>query len=182
MQNTIGSKIYELRRQKDFSQEKLGELVGVSRQSISKWELGEALPNSDKLVELCKVFDVSADYFLFDKTDEEEVAIADALTDEKLAVATEHIYDEANSKASESKSIKHAYKTAAFIIGFSLISFVITVAYILIGVDAFSSNKGEETDFFLFFNIEQVIWFIATVIILITIVMVVIYLFSRRKK
>ena len=179
MGNTIGNKIYELRRQKDFSQEKLGEFVGVSRQAISKWELGEALPNSDKLAELCKVFDVSADYFLFDKTNEEKVAAEDVLTDE-VSIATQ-VLDEVNSKTNASKSKRHIYKKIALIIGFCLVAFVIIFACIITGVNAFSSNKGKETDFFLFFNIKQIVWCIMVVVTLI-VVIAILFLLLRKKK
>ncbi|MCL2576211.1 MAG: helix-turn-helix transcriptional regulator [Defluviitaleaceae bacterium] len=57
-------KIQILRKQYNLSQEKLAEMVGVSRQSISKWELGEASPDIVNIVRLSEVFNVSTDYLL----------------------------------------------------------------------------------------------------------------------
>lgn len=58
---SLGSKIFELRKTKNLSQNDLAELLDVSRQSISKWETDTAVPELDKLIKLCDVFDVSLD-------------------------------------------------------------------------------------------------------------------------
>ena len=49
------------RKQAGLSQEQLGERVGVSRQTVSKWEQGLTTPELDKLIALSRVFDVSID-------------------------------------------------------------------------------------------------------------------------
>lgn len=56
---TIGQRIAELRRQNNLSQEALGEALGVTRQSISKWESDGALPEIEKLVAMSRLFGVS---------------------------------------------------------------------------------------------------------------------------
>lgn len=57
----IGKKIMELRKKSGFSQEELAERVGVARQTISKWELGETSPDLKQSKELSKIFKVSLD-------------------------------------------------------------------------------------------------------------------------
>ena len=57
----IGNKILELRKKNNLSQEALAEKIGVSRQTISKWELGETSPDIKQAKELSKVFNVSLD-------------------------------------------------------------------------------------------------------------------------
>ena len=64
-------KIVELRKQKGLSQEELAERLGVSRQAVSRWELGNTLPDIPNLLQLCELFGVSADYLV---RDEEQVA------------------------------------------------------------------------------------------------------------
>ncbi len=66
---TIGEKIMHLRIFKDVSQEQLAEALGVSRQSVSKWEMGQALPQIDKVLQLAEIFGVSTDELLHDKID-----------------------------------------------------------------------------------------------------------------
>lgn len=60
----LSEKIYELRKANNLSQEQLAEKVGVSRQSISKWESGESSPELERLVVLSQVFNVTTDYLL----------------------------------------------------------------------------------------------------------------------
>ena len=50
-----------LRRSRNWSQEELGQHLGVTRQTVSKWELGQTTPELEKLVELAKLFDLSLD-------------------------------------------------------------------------------------------------------------------------
>ncbi len=66
---TIGEKIVKLRCSKNISQEELAEKLGVSRQSISKWEMDQALPQIDKVLQLSEIFAISTDELLHDKID-----------------------------------------------------------------------------------------------------------------
>lgn len=61
---TFGEKISNLRTNMDLSQEQLAEMLQVSRQSVSKWEMDIALPQIDKILQLCELFGVSADTLL----------------------------------------------------------------------------------------------------------------------
>lgn len=54
-------KLQKLRKEKGYSQEQLADLLDVSRQSVSKWESGTTYPEMDKLLSLCKIFNVSLD-------------------------------------------------------------------------------------------------------------------------
>lgn len=67
---TLGEKIYRLRTEKGLSQEAAGEALNVSRQSVSKWETDQSVPELDKLVAISEFFGVSTDYLL--KNEEEE--------------------------------------------------------------------------------------------------------------
>ena len=64
---TIGEKILKLRVAAGLSQEQLAEKAEVSRQSVSKWEMNQSLPQIDKVLLLCNLFNVSADELLQDK-------------------------------------------------------------------------------------------------------------------
>jgi transcriptional regulator with XRE-family HTH domain len=63
----IGKKIQTLRKQMNLSQEQLAEKLTVSRQAVSKWELDQSIPDTDKILELSKLFNVSTDYLLNDE-------------------------------------------------------------------------------------------------------------------
>lgn len=66
----LNEKLFQCRKRCGLSQEELAERLGVSRQAVSKWELGTALPELDKLRLLAKEFGVSADWLLDDTLDE----------------------------------------------------------------------------------------------------------------
>ena len=66
----LAEKLFELRKEKGWSQEKLAEQINVSRQSISKWESGQVLPEIEKIIELSKIFQVTTDYLLLDENSE----------------------------------------------------------------------------------------------------------------
>ena len=68
----LADKIMELRKKNGWSQEELAEKVGVSRQSISKWESAQSVPDLNKILLLSKVFEVSTDYLLKDEIGEDE--------------------------------------------------------------------------------------------------------------
>ncbi len=60
----FSEKLITLRKGRDLTQEQLAEQLKVSRQSISKWESGQVIPEVEKIVELSRVFNVTLDYLL----------------------------------------------------------------------------------------------------------------------
>lgn len=79
----LGKQIYELRKKANLSQEQLAEKVGVSRQTISKWELGETAPDIKQAQVLSQVFSVSLDELTGNDTN--EVIYKKVSNTEKLA-------------------------------------------------------------------------------------------------
>lgn len=70
----LADKIMNLRKKNGWSQEELAEMLGVSRQSISKYEGAQAVPELDKIVKLSEIFGVTTDYLVKDEMGEEEYA------------------------------------------------------------------------------------------------------------
>ena len=79
----IGNKIMELRKKKGLSQEELADKVGVARQTISKWELGETSPDLKQARELSKIFNVSLDELV--DNDIKDILVEKTSNTEKLA-------------------------------------------------------------------------------------------------
>ena len=79
----IGKKIMELRKKNGLSQEDLAEKVGVARQTISKWELGETSPDLKQSKELSKIFNVSLDELT--DNDIKDILVEKTSNTEKLA-------------------------------------------------------------------------------------------------
>lgn len=61
---TLGEKLSRLRKEYNYTQEQLADILGVSRQSVSKWESDIAYPETDKLIKMGKLFECSMDYLL----------------------------------------------------------------------------------------------------------------------
>lgn len=70
----LADKIVALRKKSGISQEELADKMGVSRQSISKWESAASIPDLNRIIELSKFFGVSTDYLLKDDMEQEEFA------------------------------------------------------------------------------------------------------------
>ncbi len=71
---TTGEKIAALRKKKNLTQEQLSEILKVSRQSVSRWEMDAAFPETEKLIKLSKLLDCSIDYLLNEELQEEVCA------------------------------------------------------------------------------------------------------------
>lgn len=63
----LADRIVELRKKKGWSQEELAEAAGVTRQSVSKWESAQSVPDLDKILKLAEIFGVTTDYLLKDE-------------------------------------------------------------------------------------------------------------------
>ena len=105
---TIGQKIIALRNSMGISQEKLAELLGVSRQSISKWEMDHSVPQIDKILQISEIFSISCDDLLHDEVELRRTITA-PLTNKYFG--TDGFRGEANVNLTS----MHAYKIGRFL-------------------------------------------------------------------
>ena len=98
---TLGEKIARQRRELNYTQEQLADILGVSRQSISKWESDIAYPETDKLIELGKLFDCSMDYLL-----KEEITEKDGVQTSGFTKKVEEIRRKVMTEKSKGKAKK----------------------------------------------------------------------------
>ena len=71
----FGDKLIELRKKNGYSQEELAEKLGVSRQSVSKWESNNTYPETDKIIQIANLFDCSMDDLINDKVTDVESSL-----------------------------------------------------------------------------------------------------------
>lgn len=102
----IGVKITNLRLRAGLSQEQLAEQLDVSRQSVSKWEMDQALPQLDKVVQLCKLFKITTDQLL-----SEQICLSDTEAKVNKYFGTDGFRGEANVELTS----MHAYKVGRFL-------------------------------------------------------------------
>ncbi len=84
---TISEKIIKMRKEQGLSQEAFAEKLGVSRQSVSKWESGASIPDTEKILSMSELFGVSTDYLLKDR--EEVTPIVEEKEEEREAFISE---------------------------------------------------------------------------------------------
>lgn len=104
----IGEKIFYLRTGKGFSQEEMADELNISRQTVSKWELGNAVPDTDKIVAISRMFNVTTDFLLFDEYGVDNLSNLDrvvikflncakdmeSISDELVEIAKDGVIDE----------------------------------------------------------------------------------------
>ena len=101
---TLAVKILSLRKSSGWSQEELAEKLDVSRQSISKWESGAAIPDINRILDLAKLFGVTTDYLLRDDIDQPEPP-GEAETESRTQVSLQEATDFLRSGAVYGKQI-----------------------------------------------------------------------------
>lgn len=90
----FADKLISLRKKAGWSQEELAEKLGVTRQSVSKWEGAQSVPDIDKILQLARLFGVTTDYLLKDEQGEPEYTAEDdapALRKVTLAQANDYL-------------------------------------------------------------------------------------------
>lgn len=96
---TLGEKIAKQRKELNYTQEQLAEILGVSRQAISKWESDIAYPETDKLIELGKLFDCSMDYLLKEEVTEKSGVQANGFTERVEEISKKVMSDKNKGRA-----------------------------------------------------------------------------------
>ena len=77
---SLGNKLADARKKQNLTQEQLAERLGVTRQSVSRWESDTAYPETDKIVRMSQILEVSCDYLLQDGVDEKGTPAASPVT------------------------------------------------------------------------------------------------------
>ena len=122
----FNNKLYELRKQKGFPQEELANRLNVSRQTISKWEVGESTPDMENLVAISELFEISLDELVLDKVPEEADTSAQVVKSEFYSDIKENVLTDENRKKAK-KGLKIAAIVLGIIVLIDLSSFVIYV-------------------------------------------------------
>lgn len=146
---TLGDKIYTLRTKAGYSQEEFAAVIGVSRQSISKWETSVVMPDTEYVIKICKTLHVSADTLIMDddlsnaenpqqasldvtsvQEEKETIPVPTALTEEVELQNTATPFSEGNSVLS--------------LVGF-ILSFILLFSSLVLCCICFRRTKEEST-------------------------------------
>ena len=91
----FNNRLYQLRKQKGLSQEELANRLNVSRQTVSKWEVGDSTPDMEKLIAMSDLFGVSLDNLVMGKEEAQTPAVGKS---EFAAVISEKVMTDTNKK------------------------------------------------------------------------------------
>ena len=123
---TLGEKIAKERKELNYTQEQLADALDVSRQSISKWESDITFPETEKLIQLSRLFDCTVDYLLKDEMTDKRRA-SPTLSD-KLSGIKDQIMTDMNKRKARS-----VLKIAGIIFAaFLAVDFVAMIIYFAI--------------------------------------------------
>lgn len=123
----FNNRLYNLRKQKGFSQEELASKLNVSRQTISKWEIGDSTPDMEKLITISELFEISLDELVLGKV-QTASTISPTDTPPVLNVLEEKVLTSDNKNM-----VKKALKIIGIIAGIILaIDFISMIVYFLL--------------------------------------------------
>lgn len=144
---TMGEKILNLRKARGWSQEELADRVGVTRQAVSRWESNSAKPDADKIIAICDLFGVSADYLLREQYQGEPGQISRQESKETVL-----------GKFFRSLTLKQWAGLGLFILGI-LILVSLHLIYMFSDTNYFYSGWfGNYSGFDAFLRFEEVLW------------------------
>lgn len=124
---TLGEKLSKLRKEHNYTQEQLADILGVSRQSISKWESDIAYPETDKLIKLGKILECSMDYLLKEEVSDKTYAAQEGVLEKIEQLGRKVMTDKNKSK------VKRILKIVGIIFAALLVIDVISmIVYFLI--------------------------------------------------
>ncbi len=135
-----GEKISFQRKQNGLSQQALADELEISRQAVSRWETGEAVPDTEKIIRLAKIFNVNTDYLLLDEITS-PYAICEQQTEQDRRE-----YTADNSALIRARQRKFRTAISVFIFGFglaSLITSIIATAFYAKGITEWYTDLGK---------------------------------------
>lgn len=157
---TIGEKIKELRKAKKISQEDLSFELGVSRQTIHKWESDAMQPNTENLKSLCDYFKVSSTYFL---SDNDKSVIGEAAV------------------ADDKRKTKRYLIVCSVIMAIAVLALIVALAFTVgIGLIVFSVNHGFLKTSMLVVDASLFYLFLALSSVLLAINIVMVFFIKKR--
>ena len=139
----FNEKLIELRKQRGLSQEALGYELNVTRQTISKWELGVSTPEMDKLVELSKYFNISLDVLINESINlsnpsSNTTSSSQTINPEFVGISSEYIPEDVNNRTYVSEPKK---RTKAFYFAFMFLPLIVFVAISIFMFTQLNNNR-----------------------------------------
>ena len=206
--DTLGKKICRYRKAKGYSQEELAELVGVSRQAISKWEADLTRPSFDNLQALCVALKVKMDFFMdeWSRVPESEnkgeahaknavaaaagaeiAAVAEVAAvvesgEEEAAVGTAASRDGEDVEKEKRKRRRKFILLLLGIVVFALLFVVGCVITVVLGFVVFTPNQGDDSLNSMALMKDEFFWVLLATLTVLLVEIILIRVFRQRKR
>ena len=206
--DTLGKKICRHRKAKGYSQEELAELVGVSRQAISKWEADLTRPSFDNLQALCVALKVKMDFFMdeWSRVPESEnkgeahaknavaaaagaeiAAVAEVAAvvesgEEEAAVGTAASRDGEDGEKEKRKRRRKFILLLLGIVVFALLFVVGCVITVVLGFVVFTPNQGDDSLNSMALMKDEFFWVLLATLTVLLVEIILIRVFRQRKR
>lgn len=165
---TLGQRLYEMRKSKGFSQESVAEVLGVTRQTVSKWETDQTTPDFDKIIPICKLYNITADELFNNDTTKEEASnnikndydysysgynYAESNNTENYGNKYEMPYEEPVMTADERENFEKGRRRSAALMSISICMYIMSVVPFFL----FDNSKIMMTVFFVIIAIATML-------------------------
>lgn len=131
--NQLAEKITLVRKQRGLSQEEFANRLGVSRQTVSQWELGEVIPKTSRLVKICKEFNINPGDLINTSSqnpDDKEIAVDEEYIREQLKVIKNENQPKNKMNSSTMAGVEHISKAKKIRKVFLMIFLILLAVYI----------------------------------------------------
>ena len=148
----IGDKLYELRRNKNLTQDDVAEKLNVSRQTISKWETNLSTPDFDKIAPLCELYGITPNELLMGKEGYEENSKNSNSNNENynngsteqntFEDAKDHLFTRGKDDEVDYENMTRAQikRKSAEVVSSSVFLYILSVAFISVAIPVFRMN------------------------------------------
>ncbi len=144
---TLGNRLYDMRKEKGLSQEQAAEVLGVTRQTISKWETDQSTPDFDKILPLCALYGISTEELLTGKKQNYTSNVNDTVNDNSSTDNNEYTADdrfnyqtdyqneniyESNLSTEQNEKAANGRKKFAILISTSVCMYILSIVPLII--------------------------------------------------
>ena len=131
----LGEKLFELRKEKNLSQEEVADKLNVTRQTVSKWETNQSTPDFDKIMPICELFGISTEELLTGNKKEE-----------KQEEEQNQVIEEEKEKVLSKNEVR---RKSAEVVSTSIFIYIVAVAILIIAIPVLKINPIIVTAVFL---------------------------------
>lgn len=138
----IGEKLFELRKSKSLTQDDVAEKLNVTRQTVSKWETNQSMPDFDKIAPLCELYSITPNELLIGEGNKQETVNDEKCNKVSWDEAKKHLFTKGKEQEEgyENMTRNQIKQKSAEVVSSSILIFFIGIAFAGIGITVMGWN------------------------------------------